>query len=43
MSGRKLVTPSTINTSLRWNPSGILQAIMKTALERENRFRLKAD
>ena len=41
MTSRKLVTPSTINTSLRWNPTRILEAIMKAALAAEQRFILK--
>ena len=37
---RKLVTPpSAINESLRWNPTQILDAIMKAALECEQRYR----
>ena len=37
---RKLVTPpSAINASLRWNPTQILDAIVKAALECEQRFK----
>lgn len=34
---RKLVPPSEINLSLRWHPSGILEAMMETALANEKR------
>lgn len=38
-TARKLVNPSSINDSLRWNPSGILEATMAAALACESRAR----
>jgi len=37
-TGRKLVTPSDIVSSLRWYPSGILEAIIDAAVDCERRY-----
>lgn len=37
-TGRKLVKPAEINLIMRWNPSGILEAIMEAALDCERKF-----
>ena len=43
ISERKLVTLDSVNAFLQWKPSGILEAIMKAALECESKFGFKAD
>ncbi|UCH43283.1 MAG: hypothetical protein JSW16_01725, partial [Dehalococcoidales bacterium] len=41
--GRKLVTPENLIPTLNWYPAGIIEIILKAALECERRYKLKAN
>lgn len=42
-TGRKLVTPENMIPALNWYPAGIIEIILKLALECEQRYKLKTD